>query len=238
MTDFQRERPPFRLVETFRGDDLPAIAARELGDANRWPELVWLNELVPPFITDIEDLGIPGVLTTGDLIRVPSPVGLETDEEDVGGVFERDCQLVNRLLQADGNGDLAVVSGSKNLVQQLRHRINTPRGQLRRHPGYGCLVWGLLGKVGGPTAAALGARHVQAALKADYRVANVISSTAEISGAAVLMSAKLETICGAGVNLPDPDEYENDQNVEMADLADRYWYFVNYELPGDIALPE
>lgn len=196
MTDFQRERPPFRLVETFRGDDLPAIAARELGDANRWPELVWLNELVPPFITDIEDLGIPGVLTTGDLIRVPSPVGLETDEEDVGGVFERDCQLVNRLLQADENGDLAVVAGSKNLVQQLAHRLNTPRGQMRRHAHYGNLAWRLLGTVNGPTAGALANEHCRAALLADYRVSAVKDAVALIAGDSIKITAKAEAISG------------------------------------------
>lgn len=201
MNEFERERPSFRLVETRHGDDLQAVAAREMGDANRWPELVWLNELTHPYLTDDERLVSASVLLTGSLLRVPAPVGVVTDDADRGQVYERDCLLVNRRLTDDGAGDFAVVAGSANLTQQLKHRINTPRGQARRHPEYGCLVWRLLGTVNGPLAGALGAQYVKSALLADYRVSSVQSAVADVQGDAVRVTAKAEAIAGGAVDV-------------------------------------
>lgn len=201
MSEFERERPSFRLVETRHGDDLQAVAAREMGDANRWPELVWLNELTHPYLTDDERRVSASVLLTGSLLRVPAPVGVVTDDADRGQVYERDCLLVNRQLTDDGAGDFAVVSGSDNLTQQLKHRINTPRGQARRHPEYGCLVWRLLGTVNGPLAGALGAQYVKSALLADYRVSGVSSAIAEVRDGVVRVTAKAEAIAGGAVDV-------------------------------------
>lgn len=201
MNVFEREQPTYRLVETHRGDDLQAVAARAMGDANRWPELVWLNQLVHPYLTDDERLASDTVLLTGSLIKVPAPTGVFTDTADRGQVYERDCHLVGRKLTDDGAGDFAVVAGTANLVQQLRHRVITPRGQARRHPEYGCLVWRLLGTVNGPLAGALGARYVKAALQADYRVSSVTSAVAEVAGDAVRVTATAEAIAGGAVDV-------------------------------------
>lgn len=201
MSEFERERPSFRLVETQRGDDLQAVAAREMGDANRWPELAWLNELSHPYLTDDERRVSASVLLTGSLLRVPAPVGVVTDDADRGQVYERDCLLVGRQLTDNGDGDFAVVAGSDNLTQQLKHRINTPRGQARRHPDYGCLVWRLLGTVNGPLAGALGAQYVKSALLADYRVSSVQSAVADMQGDVVRVTAKAEAIAGGAVDV-------------------------------------
>lgn len=201
MTEFEREQPSFRLVETHRGDDLQAVAARELGDANRWPELVWLNQLTHPYLTDDERLAGTTVLLTGSLLKVPAPVGVWTDTADRGQVYERDCRLQKKLLVADAGGDFLVAAGVDNLTQQLKHRIDTPRGQARRHPEYGCLVWRLLGTVQGPLAGRLGAQYVKETLQADYRVASVPNVVAEVQGGAVRVTAKAEGISGAAVDL-------------------------------------
>ena len=201
MSEFEREQPSYRLAETHRGDDLQAVAYRELGDANRWPELIWLNQLTPPYLTDDEAQAGATVLLTGALIRVPAPTGVVTDTAERGQVYERDCKLVRKLLTDDGNGDFLVASGAENLVQQLKHRIDTPRGQATRHPEYGCLVWRLLGAVQGPLLVGLGARYVKAALKADYRVANVTSAVAELQGDALVITARADGIAGSAVDL-------------------------------------
>ena len=202
MNEFERPLPGIRLVQPHHGDDLQAVAARELGDANRWPELVWLNNLRPPYLTDDPAQAGPGVALTGSFIRVPAPAGTARAElEQEGKVYERDCLMVGRALVVDEGGDLAVVSGTPNLRQQLQHRIATPRGQLLRHPEYGCRIYSLLGTVNGPTAAKLGAEYVKSALRSDYRVAQVTSSVAEVTGDAVRISARAEAIAGAAVDL-------------------------------------
>lgn len=201
MSDFERPLPSYRLAETHWGDDLQAVAAREMGDANRWPELVWLNALTHPYITNDDRLSGSSVLLAGAFIKVPAPVGVWTDAAESGQVYERDCAMVGRLLDADGSGDFAVFAGADNLRQQLQHAINTPRGQARRHPDYGCLIWRLQGTVNGPTAGRLGAEYVKSTLLADYRVAKVESSVAEVGGDAIRITARAVAIEGGIIDI-------------------------------------
>lgn len=202
MSTFERELPSFRLVQTNFGDNLQAVAARELGDANRWPELVWLNKLVAPYITDDQARVAAGVLLSGAFIKVPAPGGWQgTDASERGQVYERDCQLLAKRLQTTAGGDLAVLTGAENLRQQLGHRVATPRGQLVRHPEYGCMVYRLIGKVNGPTAARLGADYVKSTLLADYRVRSVDSAQADVSGDVVNTQAKAVAIEGGVVDI-------------------------------------
>lgn len=204
MSEFERKVPPCRLAEIQHGDTLQRIAAREMGDANRWPELVWINRLAFPYLTGDEQSASSSVLLFGTLIKVPAPAGVFTGNGDRGQVYERDCALVNRMLEDDGAGDLRVFSGSDNLRQQLSHVVVTPRGQATRHPEYGCMVWRLLGKVNGPTAAKLGADYVKASLASDYRVSKVDFSTAEIVGDAVRVTARAIAIEGSVVDVIIP----------------------------------
>ena len=201
MSEFDRPLPRFRLAETHQGDDLQAVAARELGDANRWPELVWLNSLTHPYITTDTRQAGPGVLLAGALIKVPAPAGLATESAERGQVYERDCALIDKQLTDDGSGDLAVFSGADNLRQQLQHRIVTPLGQARRHPEYGCLIWRLVGAVNGPTAGLMGAEYVKAALQAEYRVSKVDYVRAEVLGDAVRIKARAVAIDGGVVDV-------------------------------------
>ncbi len=200
MNEFEREQPSYRLAETHFGDDLQAIAAREMGDANRWHELIWLNKLTYPYITDDPSQASDSVLRSGAIIKIPAPVGVYTDDASRGQVFERDCQLVGKMLQADSGGDIAVVAGIDNLKQQLTHRIITPTGQARRHPSYGCMVWRLHGMKGG-IGNMLGAEYVQSALLSDYRISSVTYAAAETSGDVVRVTATAETIAGSSVDV-------------------------------------
>lgn len=201
MADFEREMPSYRLAETHAGDTLQRVAAREMGDANRWPELIWINNLTPPYLTDVPDNASGTVLLTGSMIRIPAPTGVNTDATERAQVYERDCKMVKRRLTDDGNGDFAVAAGTENLTQQLKHRIVTPRGQLTRHADYGCLVWELQGKVAGPMAGLLGAQYVKAALQADYRVSSVTSATAVVNGDVTDIRATAEAIAGGKVDI-------------------------------------
>lgn len=201
MSEFERQQPSYRLVETFHSDTLQDVAARELGNANLWPELIWLNRLTPPYLTDNASEVSATVLRNGSLIKVPAPKGVATEDAKTGQVFERDCQLVNKQLADDGLGDFAILAGVPNLKQQLTHRINTPRGQAKRHPDYGCLIWSLKGKVTGGTAAMLGAQYVKSTLEADYRISTVLRSEASIVGDVTRAIASAQTIAGSSVDL-------------------------------------
>lgn len=201
MSEFERQQPSYRLVETLYGDTLQDVAARELGNSNLWPELIWLNRLTPPYLTNDPAEVSSTVLLNGSLIKVPAPKGVATDDAKTGQVFERDCQLLNKQLADDGMGDFAILAGVPNLKQQLTHRLNTPKGQARRHADYGCLVWGLKGKVTGGLAAMLGAQYVKATLEADYRISAVLRSEANILGDTTRVIASAQTIAGSSVDL-------------------------------------
>lgn len=200
-TAFETRSPSYRLAKIQRGDDLQAVALREMGDPNRWVELVWLNQLAPPYITDDPRRVSASVLLSGALIKVPAPVGVWRETEETGQVFERDCAMVRRQLQATQGGDLLVAAGVDNFHQQLLHRVVTPKGQARRHPTYGCDVWKLQGRVNGPTAAALGAQYVRSALASDYRVAEVGLAEAVVRHDSLTISAKAIGIDGGVVDL-------------------------------------
>lgn len=201
MSVFSRPLPPYRIAQTEHGDTIQSISARELGDANRWPELVWLNDLAWPFITDDESRAGPSVLLSGSLIKIPSPVGVSTRDDDPNRVFERDVRMVGRQMRATEGGDFEVVAGASNLAQQLNHRIATPKGQLMRHPEYGSTLYRILGRVSGPAANILAKDYTQAALLSDYRVRSIEALQATTDGDAVRVNARVETIAGGVVDV-------------------------------------
>ncbi len=202
MSVFEAQAPAFRLATTHHGDTLQAVAARELGDPNRWTELVWLNQLSHPYITDDAQRAGAGVLLSGQSIKVPAPAGFnDLDVSDEDSVYEADCRMVARRLAVGSDGDFDVVSGVKNLKQQLSHRIATPMGQAFRHPDYGCKIYRLVGTKNGATAARLGAEYVKASLLADYRVKAVPSSKASVAGDVVRIDAVAEAVTGDSLNV-------------------------------------
>jgi phage baseplate assembly protein W len=196
----QRPIGGFRFVEVRRSDTLQQIAARELGNAARWPEIVGLNGLLPPFITDDPALVREGVVLSGQFLRVPAAVAAISAEAAPEDVFGRDAKLAGGLLGVAA-GDFEVISGSDNLRQALQHAIETERGELIFHPDYGCLLRQIIGTVNGPTAAILAAQYAKATMLADARVERVSRAEAFVAGDAVTVQVEVLPVTGKAIDL-------------------------------------
>lgn len=200
MTDFNftKELAGFRNVETFRGDSLQVIAARELNDAGRWYELANINGLKPPYITDDLSQVSGSVLLTGDLIKIPAPNRTASAETDPETVFGIDVKLDNGSLSVV-NGDLALVSGKDNLGQALRHVIETSPAELIYHPLYGCSARRLIGEVNGPNNTFVASAFVKRSLLADPRVTKVPQSIVKVDGDVMSIEAVAVAVDGRKV---------------------------------------
>jgi phage baseplate assembly protein W len=200
-TIFDKPLNGFRFVETRYGDTLQAIAARELGDAARWVDLIAFNGLVPPYLTDDPTAVADGVLLTGSLIKLPAPVAVVSAATEPDLVFGRDISLNRGQLFDDGSGDLAVVAGRENLKQAIKNRIDTERGELLFHLPYGSLHRRLIGTVNGPTAALLAAQYVKSALQDESRIRKVNDSTANVAGDVVSVTVEVQPVTGKAVSV-------------------------------------
>lgn len=192
-----RPAPNVRHAQIHYGETIQQVSLRELGDAARWVELVTLNDLRPPFISEA---GEPRTLRPGDWIKIPAPgsgVSADLDAEDV---LRADLVLVNGRLQI-GGGDLDLVSGVRNLTQALRHRIIVEKQELAFHPEFGCWVRSLLGSTGGAPSARLAAFYVRSALLEDPRVQSVPTCVGNLEGDRVMVRATVIPISGQTADL-------------------------------------
>ncbi len=199
MTDFTRQLSGFRFVNTLYGDTLQKVALRELGDASLWATVGWLNELLPPYITDDPDQVGPGVVLSGSAIRVPAATSEVDADVSPEEVFLIDIQLAGGQLQFSG-GDIAPVAGRANLAQAVSNRIVTDHNDLMYHPKYGANLGSLKGQLTGPVRELVSQQYVQDALEAESRVSQVISVTAATVGDALTIKTELQPISGAQLN--------------------------------------
>lgn len=198
MADLTKRLNGYRMVQTQRGDTAQAVALRELGDASRWPEVVSINALVPPYISD--DVRSTGVLKSGDLIRIPAAQTVVSSSADPAQVYGVDAKLSNGLLASDG-GDFVLASGVDNLTQALRHALDTDAGELAFHPSYGSNIRRVVGMVAGPNASALAAAYGKATISADARIEQVRSATASVVGDQISVTIEAEAVSGKTVTV-------------------------------------
>lgn len=195
-TPFDTPLVGYRFVQTESFDTLQQVAARELGDASRWTEIVAINDLLPPYLTDDPEAVTAHVLLNGSYLVIPA-ASPSARNPDPNGVFGQDLKLTpDGLLDIDG-ADFAVVSGVDNLVQALTNALKTDQGELLFHPAYGSLIRRILGSVTGPTASLLAAKYAQQTVAADSRIVSVTSSVATVSGDVISVTVKSQTVTGA-----------------------------------------
>lgn len=196
--------PRMRRALTRVGDTPQRLAARELGNAARWAQLVQINGLQPPYITDDPSLAGDTVLLAGqDTIQVPNDGGAAqgsaaTDPATTYGV---DVANTGGFLAGNGAGDFAIVSGVKNFTQALRNRLDTSLGDLVFHLAYGNGARDLRGRGAAPQLVSLANQFVQRCVLGDDRVSGVRDFVTKLSGDAVLVTGKAMALNGTPIDV-------------------------------------
>lgn len=176
------------------GDTLQRLALRELGSAERWPDIALLNGLIPPYYAELAD---NGVAAYGDTLLLPIYQADALAAAD--DVFLTDLQLdENGFLHSDGE-DLLTVSGVANLRQALAVRVVVPKRSLLFHPDYGCWAFTLIGSVNRNALAQLAGFYIQAALLEDPRVQSVANLTPTLINDSITVQAQIVPVSGEAV---------------------------------------
>jgi len=193
LNPFSKTIPRTRLVRIRPGDTLQRIAARELGDATLWPDLVYLNGLVWPFIVASQAQAAANVLVEGDSLQVPETGALLPGEQGLSDLMLVQGQLVV------ASGDLALVTGNAAAMQSITVRLAAETGDLIFHLGFGSSFRRIIGQGGGPETIQIAEAFVRKALLGDPRVVDVPSSVVTISGDSLRVEATARLRDGAVV---------------------------------------
>jgi hypothetical protein len=106
-----------------------------LGDRSRWREIVAANGLQDPYTMQN---GAPFSVGLPIMIPVPAAAGgAPSNFVTYSGLFGSDLLLKDGDLVLRGDGSFATVDGQANFEQNLRHRLQTPKGSNRAFPNFG-----------------------------------------------------------------------------------------------------
>jgi phage baseplate assembly protein W len=187
-----------RAVPTLLGDTMERIALRETGDAANWYQLVALNGLLPPYISDDPTVGgINGVLLAGqNTVKVTSPAPAASGVADADDVFGTDVLLTSGQMTIGAAGDFQTVTGPDNLVQAMNLALGTHQGELVYHSTYGDRVFELLGKPNNGSIDQLAAAYVSRCIAADPRIDSVSGVTVTAAGGTAALVATAVAVNG------------------------------------------
>ena len=144
-------QPAVKQLKYEGGMTLERIALKELGDSTRWGEIVEVNGLEAPFITDDASETNPYILKPGSNFLVPIPAvngfsdiqvtkdnkvtkGLSTLERSLGVDFKLTPDFD---LSLSNSGDLELVAGSSNMAQSIILKLSYGKGELLHAPFIG-----------------------------------------------------------------------------------------------------
>lgn len=192
---FTKELKGFREVDTRVGDSIQKVALRELSDTGRWYEIVNLNGLLPPYITNDINFVSETVILAGNTIKIPSNNPNISAETEINDIFGTDIELNKGRLEVE-NGDIKTVSKTNNLVQALKHRVVTEPGELLFYPLYGCDVHSLIGESTAPVNALVAKGFVERAIKRDRRVNTINKSVVKVEGDSIAIEVEAEAVNG------------------------------------------
>lgn len=194
----------FRRVQLGWGESLQNLAARELGDASLWVKIAEINRLAPPYVTGDPGQRSSRVAMYGDTLAIPDATadirpGMTSAED----VFQRDILLRGGAMSDDGAGDILLVAGRENLMQSIKHRINTNDGELIYHLEYGCKVGRLRGKRKDAANMILARMYVEQAVLMDDRISRLTDGSVMAEGDAMRVEITAETATGHPVDVSE-----------------------------------
>lgn len=138
------------------------------------------------------------VLRPGDPLRIPTSGAVsniaQTGDALFANLLGTDVLTSQGVVQIGVNGDMQRVSGTKNLAQALRNRLNTALGTYFPYPNYGNAIWDFVGATTDPYFQALAAGLVRQTLLSDPRVSSVESTSVTIQGATINIDAVVRII--------------------------------------------
>ncbi len=140
-----------RQIRYESGLTLERMAQRELGDSSRWGEIVEVNGLKAPYITDDLSYVGDGVLRPGDSVLIPTPkrngfsqvpnareIKTTRDLSELEKSLGTDFKLTPDFdLSISNSGDLELISGVSNMAQAVILKLSYEKGEVMRYPELG-----------------------------------------------------------------------------------------------------
>lgn len=140
-----------RQVKLKAGQSLERLAQKELGDSTRWGEIVEINGLKAPYVSDDPKESRDGVLKAGSNILIPASVtngfsqtpegkqnkltkGMSPLEKNLGVDFKIDK---NFDLVLSSSGDFELVAGGDNMTQGTILKLSYEPGDVMLYPTLG-----------------------------------------------------------------------------------------------------
>ena len=143
--------PAVKQIQLPAGTSLERLALEQLGDPTRWGEIVELNSLKPPYISQNPADASATVKVPGNTILLPQPLingfpnipindqnFLEQGLNEVQKNLGIDLQLTPDFdLLLTNSADLALSIAEKNVAQAIVFKLALERGDLLDHPELG-----------------------------------------------------------------------------------------------------
>lgn len=143
-----------KQIKLVHGITLERLAQQELGDSTRWGELVELNDLKAPYVSEDANESRDGVLKPGDNILIPIPLQNGFSQIPAGkenkltkGMSELEKSLGTDLkidknfdLIISSSGDLELIAGADNMAQGTILKLSYEPGEVILYPQLGAGV--------------------------------------------------------------------------------------------------
>lgn len=140
-----------KQIKLEKGLTLERLAQQELGDSTRWGEIVEVNNLKAPYVSEDPNESRDGVLKPGSNILIPVPLLNGFSQVPVGKVnkLTKNMSELERSLGTDlkinsdfdlvlsSSGDFELIAGADNMAQGTILKLSYEPGEVMSHPEIG-----------------------------------------------------------------------------------------------------